>query len=175
VTEREVLRLDPGAGDPEVGRWLSAMDQARQDTVDELGEVTDAMLDERPPSAPNSIGTLLYHVALIEADWLFDDILGLDSDDDWPHDLIPYTDRDGEGTLTVVRGEDLATHLARLAAVRELVHQHLDGMPPDAFHEVRVRRRYDVSPAWVLHHLLQHEAEHRAHIAWVRDAILGRI
>jgi hypothetical protein len=175
VSEREVLRLDGGGFDPEVGRWLSAMDQARQDTLDELSEVTDAMADERPPGAPNSIGTLLYHVSLIEADWLFDDILGIDTDDGWPHDLIPYTDRDGEGTLTVVRGEDLGTHLARLAAVRELVHAHLDGMPGAAFHEVRVRERYDVSPAWVLHHLLQHEAEHRAHIAWVRDAILGRL
>lgn len=175
MTEREILRLDAGSSDAEVGRWLSAMDQARQDTLDELTDVTEPMLDERPSGAPNSIGTLLYHVALIEADWLFDDILGLETDDGWPHDLIPYTDRDGEGTLTTVRGEDLATHLARLAAVRALVHEHLDGMTATAFHEVRARARYDVSPAWVLHHLLQHEAEHRAHIAWVRDALLGRL
>jgi hypothetical protein len=174
VTERELLVLDPGEGDAEVGRWLSAMDDARRDTLAELADVTDAMLDERPPGAPNTIGTLLYHVALIEADWLCDDILGL-ADDMWPHHLIPYLDRDAEGILMVVRGEDLATHIERLAAVRALVHAHLDEMPAATFHLPRARARYDVSPAWVLHHLLQHEAEHRAHIAWVRDAILGRI
>lgn len=41
------------------------------------------------------------------------------------------------------------------------------------FHTVRVCERYDVSPAWVLHHLLQHEAEHRSHIAWLRDTYPG--
>jgi hypothetical protein len=30
-------------------------------------------------------------------------------------------------------------------------------MSADDFHAPRVRERYDVSPAWVLHHLLQHE------------------
>jgi uncharacterized damage-inducible protein DinB len=28
-----------------------------------------------------------------------------------------------------------------------------------------------VTPAWVLHHLLQHEAEHRAQIAAIRDRL----
>jgi uncharacterized damage-inducible protein DinB len=32
--------------------------------------------------------------------------------------------------------------------------------------EVLVR---DVAPDWALHHLIQHEAEHRAQIAWLRD------
>jgi uncharacterized damage-inducible protein DinB len=57
----------------------------------------------RPDAPLNSIGTLLYHIALVEADWLLEDIQG---------------------------------------------------------------REY---PDW-LHHLLQHEAEHRSHIAWLRDA-----
>jgi len=32
-TEREVLALEPMADDPEVGRWLSAMEDARRDTL----------------------------------------------------------------------------------------------------------------------------------------------
>ena len=42
-------------------------------------------------------------------------------------------------------------------------------MTNDAFHAVRSFERYDAAPDWVIHHILQHEAEHRAHIAWLRD------
>ena len=175
MTERERLVLEPIADAPEVGRWLSALDDGRTDTIRELREVTEDMLDARPPGAPNSIGTLLYHVALVELDWLIVDALGPEASVPWPEDLVPYADRDGEGTLTVVRGESLDTHLVRLAAVRALVHEHIAPMTVEDFHRPRARERFDVSPAWIVHHLLQHEAEHRAHIAWVRDALLGRL
>lgn len=173
--ERELLILEPIAEAPEVGRWLSALDDGRRDTIRELHDVTDEMLDERPPGAPNSIGTLLYHIALIELDWLLVDLLIQASGVPWPEDLVPYADREGEGTLTVVRGETLATHLERLAAVRAIVHEHIAPMSVEDFHAPRAGESLDVSPAWVIHHLLQHEAEHRAHIAWVRDALLGRL
>jgi hypothetical protein len=175
MRERELLALEPIADAPEVGRWLSALDDGRRDTIRELGDVPDDIVDLAPPGAPNSIGTLLYHVALIELDWLLVDILGPESGIPWPEALVPFADRDGEGTLTVVRGETIAVHLERLAAVRALVHEHLTPMSAEDFHTPRARERYDVTPAWVLHHLLQHEAEHRAHLAWVRDAILGRL
>ena len=175
MTDRQLLTLEPIADAPEVGRWLSALDDGRRDTIRELGGVTDDIVDLAPPGAPNSIGTLLYHVALIELGWLLVDILGPESAVTWPEALLPFADRDGEGTLTVVRGETIAVHLERLAAVRVLVHEHLAPMSVEDFHRPRARDRYDVTPAWVLHHLLQHEAEHRAHIARVRDAIRGRL
>ncbi len=40
----------------------------------------------------------------------------------------------------------------------------------DDLRRVRRREAYDVSTAWLLHHLLQHEAEHRAQIAWLRES-----
>ena len=174
MSERELLILEPIADAPEVGRWLSALDDGRRDTIRELDEVTDAMLDEQPPGAPNSIGTLLYHIALIELDWLLVDMLFLAAGEPWPEELVPYTDREG-GVLTVVRGETLATHLARLAAIRAMVHERVAPMSAEDFQAPRAGDSMDVSPAWVIHHLLQHEAEHRAHIAWVRDALLGRL
>ncbi|MGH2630417.1 MAG: DinB family protein [Actinomycetota bacterium] len=175
MIEHDLLVLEPIARAPEVGRWLSALDDGRRDTIEELREVADGMLDQKPPGAPNSIGTLLYHIGLIELDWLLADALGPESGVSWPEALVPFADRDGEGTLTVVRGETLTTHLDRLVAIRALVHEHIGPMTVEDFHTPRARERYDVSPAWVVHHLLQHEAEHRAHIAWVRDALLGRL
>jgi hypothetical protein len=50
---------------------------------------------------------------------------------------------------------------------------HLRPMSNDDFHRARTLERYDVAPDWVVHHLLQHEAEHRSHIAWLRDTFRG--
>jgi hypothetical protein len=161
------------ADDPEVGRWLSAMEDARRDTVRELSEVTSAMLDWRPDAPLNSIGTLLYHIALIETSWLLDDILEGEAGPDWLQALLPYEDRDGTGRLIQVDGQPIATHLGRLGSVRRYLLERLRPMSNDDFHRVRRLQSYDAAPDWVLHHLLQHEAEHRSHIAWLRDTFPG--
>jgi uncharacterized damage-inducible protein DinB len=167
--EREVLMLEPIAEDPEVGRWLSAMEDARRDTLRELETVTEAELDWSPAPSENSIGTILYHIALVEADWLLADILGPEAAPPWPQELLPLPDRKDDGQLTEVLGVALGEHLARLAAVRTLVLEHIQPMPVEDFHRLRARERWDVSPAWVLHHLLQHEAEHRSQLVWLRE------
>jgi uncharacterized damage-inducible protein DinB len=170
--EREVLTLEPMADHPEVGRWLSAMDDARRETLRELEGVSGEALDWRPAGETNTIGTLLYHIALVEADWLLVDMLGPENAPPWPAELLPYVDRDDEGMLTVIQGVTLPEHLDRLAAVREMIHHYFRPMTPEDFHSIRRRERFDVSPAWILHHLLQHEAEHRSQIVWLREAYL---
>ncbi|MEO8329904.1 MAG: DinB family protein [Candidatus Nanopelagicales bacterium] len=168
MSDREVRTLAPMADAPEVGRWLAAMIDGRNDTVRELEGVSDEVVDVRPLGSENSIGTTLYHVALIEADWLCDDIFGEQLDESELARLFPFVDRDGEGQLTNVQGESLAEHLQRLSAVREVLIERMRPMSVDDFHTPRRRERYDVSPAWVLHHLLQHESEHRAEIGWLK-------
>jgi len=169
VTAREVLSLEPIAEVAEIGRWLAAMEQSRDDTLRELAGVPDEVLDWHPDERTNTIGTLLYHVALVEDDWLFDDTLESPDHPMRRMDLFPYPSRaDGE-RLTPVIGFSLDQHLERLAIVREIVLGFFRRMALEDFLRLRRHERYDVSPAWVLHHLLQHEAEHRSHIAWVRD------
>jgi len=170
---RVTLALDPIADDSEVGRWLAAMQDARRDTLRELETVTPAMLDWRPDAPLNSIGTLLYHVALIETSWLLDDIFEGDPGPAWLQALLPFEDRDGTGRLIQVDGQPIATHLDRLAAVRAYLLERLRPMSNDDFHRPRRLADYDAAPDWVLHHLLQHEAEHRSHIAWLRDTYPG--
>jgi uncharacterized damage-inducible protein DinB len=168
MAEREVLSLEPNADDAEVGRWLSAMEDCRRDTLKELEDVEDSMIDMRPAGSDNSLGSLLYHVALVEADWLLADIFGHESAVAEEPALLPFTDRDEDGRLTDVPGETLGQHLERLAAVRAILLERLQPMPADDFHRIRVREHFDVTPAWVVHHLLQHEAEHRSEIVRLR-------
>ena len=166
---REVLTLEPIAEDPEVGRWLAALEDARRDTLRELATVTVPMVDWQPPFLLDSIGTLLYHVALIEADWLLEEILAGEEPPDWLAAALHAPDRDAAGRLTRIDGEPLERLAARRERLRTLFMDRLRPMSNADFHTLRHLEPYDVAPDWVLHHLLQHEAEHRSHIAWVRD------
>lgn len=169
MAEPERLILEGDLADtPEVGRWLAAMEDGRRDTLAELEGVTDEMLDARPLGSENTIGTTLYHVALVEADWLFDDMLGQDLGTTELAHLFPFDARDKEGTLTGIAGVPLSEHLDRLARVRSELLTKVGPMTIEDFTSSRAREGYEVSPVWVIHHLLQHESEHRSEIGWLR-------
>jgi uncharacterized damage-inducible protein DinB len=161
--ERLVAGRLPGYA-PELGAALWRLQDARDRTLRLLAELQPDFVDR--DVSGNTIGTILYHVALIEADWLFSDILQADL----PPDLaarFPADHRDERGILTAVRGESVDDHRSRLAAVRAELLERLRGMDDEELHRPRTLPSYDASPAWVLHHLAQHEAEHRAEIGAV--------
>jgi hypothetical protein len=179
MTARQRLVLAPIGDDPEVGRWLAALEDCRRDTLKELARVTPEMVDWYPDVPLNSIGSLLYHIALIEADWVATDMLELDEPPELGA-LLPWPDREpdgGAGTerhLSRVDGQSLEQHVERLAGVRRWVMERLTPMANEEFHRVRSFEDYDVAPDWALHHILQHEAEHRSHICWLRDTFASR-
>jgi uncharacterized damage-inducible protein DinB len=113
------------ASHPELGRWLWALEDTRRRTLEAVEGVTQEELDWTPAGLANSIGTLLYHIALIETDYLCVDILGME--DYFPDlmTLLQFSDRDEAGELSVVTGVSLENHLARLATVRARFLEHV--------------------------------------------------
>jgi uncharacterized damage-inducible protein DinB len=173
VRVRDRLTLEPIADDPELGRWLAALEDGRRVTLRELETVTPQMVDWYPDAPLNSIGSLLYHIALIEADWVINEMLGLAEPPAELDVLLPWPDREAGGHLSRVDGQPLSEHLARLAGVRDFVLASLRPMTNAEFLRVRAMDDYDVSPNWALYHVIQHETEHRAHICWLRDTFPG--
>ena len=128
-----------------------------------------AIIDWTAPGNGSSIGTILYHMADIEADWLYVEVL----EQAIPPDvaaLFPYATRDEQGQLTQVQGHRLEQHLRRLETVRGLLLGVYQSMDLSDFRRLRSLANYDVTPEWVLHHLMQHEAEHRGQIGALRDS-----
>jgi uncharacterized damage-inducible protein DinB len=175
ANNREDLRVTPLDGyTPEVGRWVWALEDTRAETARLLAGLAPTTLDWIAPEGGNSIGSLLYHVALIEMDWLYTEVL--EDHEPWPADLqalFPLEARDAQQRLSAVAGESLATHLDRLRRVRARLLDVFRGMDAAEFRRSRRLERYDVMPEWVLHHLIQHEAEHRGHIGLLRTRAEG--
>ena len=164
MTEKERLTLEPLPGYPEpVGYDLRRLEDARSRTLTAVQGLTQAQLDTPPEEGGNAIGTLLYHVAAIEADWLYAEILTEDFPD-YVVALFPIDVRDESECLSPVVGVPLAAHLSRLSSVRQRFLERLTGMTPGDYRRPRSLPDYDVTPEWVLHHLAQHEALHRGQI-----------
>jgi uncharacterized damage-inducible protein DinB len=161
------LVLDPVADDPEIGRWLAALDEARRDTMAVLKDLPDDAVDRDPGDGGDTVGTILYHVALIEADWVFSDVLDRESEID--HDLFPADDRMKDGHLSQIRDQSMAQHVDRLARTRAQVLAALGAMSAEDFHRAHARDDYDVSADWVVFHLIDHEVEHRVRLTALRD------
>ncbi len=153
---------------PEIGTALWILEEARKRTFEQLGDAPDAMMDWVSEHERHAVGTLLYHIALIEADWLFTEVL----ETDYAPDIIalfPVAARDSSGRLSAFKGETFAEHKQRLAMVRSRVMDVFYNMDLDDFRRTRSLEPYDVTPEWVLFHLSQHEAEHRSEINSLRQ------
>lgn len=143
------------------------MEDTRQSTKASLDGVSDAVVAWVPPDGSSSIGTVLYHIALIEADWLYVEVL----EQEYAPAIaarFPHAPRDADDQLVQVQGGTLTDHLVRLDAVREQLLQVFQAMEVDDFRRLRHLAEYEVTPEWVLHHLMQHEAEHRSQLGALR-------
>jgi uncharacterized damage-inducible protein DinB len=166
--DRETLVVEPLAdAHPDIGRYLWMMEDVRDITLRCVNGISQAALDWSPTPAANSIGTLLYHIALVEADWLYVEALAQPLPDDLAA-LFPHDARDATGHLTVVTGISVDEHLARLNAVRAHFLAAYRAMSPEAFRNARSMPEYDVTPEWIAYHLIEHEAGHRGELATTR-------
>ncbi|MEX2322749.1 MAG: DinB family protein [Acidimicrobiia bacterium] len=155
---------------PAVGLLVAMLDECRGRTLSHLQDLDAPMIYAEVPGHPNTIGTILYHVAAIELDWLYAEILG----EEFPEEMstwFPADVRDDTGRLTPVTGESLDRHRERLAWVRGLLHDGLADKDDAFLFEDRPTDGGTVTSEWVLHHLMQHEAEHRGQIGELATAL----
>lgn len=165
--EQRVIKISTGY-DPLIAPWIWLLEDTRRRTKAALAGLTTAALDWVPPEGGNNIGTLLYHIVVIELSYLYEDILQITEMPKELGALVIYDVRDAHGQLTVVQGEPLGIHLLRLDTSRGLLLNTLRTLTPAEFRRVRPVESYDITPEWALHHLMQHEAEHRGEIMALR-------
>lgn len=172
------LLMRPLAGyELEIARWLWALVEVRCRTVRLAGDLDQTTLDwEGADERENAIGSLLYHIALVEMEWLYQGILG----QEFPLQVraaFPREAEDEQGRLTRVPGVPLADHLGRLERSRAIFLDAFRGMSIDDWRCLRKPAGHgdvEVTPEWGVFHLVEHEAGHAFQISSLK-ARTGRL
>jgi uncharacterized damage-inducible protein DinB len=157
--------------EPLVGTWLWAFENSHQRIFRTLEGLEPSLSDRSPPWGGNTISALLYHLAAIEVDWLFTDILEKDKFPPQIDELFPDDVRDQDGNLTNIPGISLPAHLHRLTSVRKYSMDAVLDITDDEFRRIRSFPDYQVTPQWVIYNLMQHGAEHRGQNMAIRETL----
>ena len=172
-----VLEVRPLPGYPEeIGGALWAMQAVRRETEEAAQGLDRATLDwQGADGGDNAIGTLLYHIAIVEVSWLYLDMLLLPELPPAVRADFPWAMGNGRG-LTPVPGVPLADHLARLARSRTLFLEELRRMTVEDWRRLREPgdEGYRVTPEWIVFHLVEHEAGHQYQIRSIRRRAANR-
>ncbi|NJR44113.1 DUF664 domain-containing protein [bacterium] len=126
------------------GYALACLETERERTRVAVTGLSIEALDAEVDGSPNSIGSLLYHIAGIELDWLYAEILERDIPESYAA-LFPVEVRDREGHLSAVMGVSASEHLQRLETVRADVLTQLKPMTTEEFYRVRCGTRLRLS------------------------------
>ncbi len=160
--------IEPLADFPRpIGADLWRMQDSRSRTLEAIQDWPKEALYWQGEGIQNSLCTLLYHIAIIEMDWLYEEVL----QQEWVSEIIalfPYPARDSQGNLYPIREGSLQDRLAVLEKTRSHFLEQFKAISLDDYYRVRKLPDYDVTPEWVLYHLVQHEDEHRGEIHTIR-------
>lgn len=171
MKQLQILPLD--GYEPEIGRWLWALQDVRERYTLRLAKNLDErLLDwEGPDGQENAIGSLLYHIAFVEMGWLYGDVKQMSELPPTVKQDFPFPGRERDRNhLTRVPGVSLADHIGRLNRSREIFLRELKGMSPDGWRRLRrphdfSKVNYEVTPEWAVFHLIEHEAGHAFQIS----------
>lgn len=157
---RAPLRL-PESGGTRLGLLLAQLEDGRARTLRIVGQAPAERLHWSSADFPNSLAAHLAHLAAIELDWLYCDLLGVEI----PAEALagfPIEDLRGpDGRLAQAEEASLPELLATLARARQLVLQECAVLEEEGLGELVEGLEGAATPEWILSHLIQHEAEHR--------------
>lgn len=155
--KNELALSRPSAHTPEIAMGLGMLQMARERTLRTVESLHPGSLDVLVNG--HTIGSLLYHIALVELDWLYVEVKQEELPD-WCTTLFPIEHRNSDENLSQVLGDSLSKHHERLSRVRQELLQTYQNMTAEDFAKPRKLSHYDVTPEWVLSHLMHHESLH---------------
>ena len=147
------------------------LDYQRETILLKTEGLTKEQLAQRIPTSGLTLAGLLYHLALVEEDWMEVDFLGQAPREDW-RDVDWAADRDYEFRAALEKDPEWLRDRYREACDRA----RRVSAAAESLDSVSVKARPDGKPftlRWVLLHLIEETARHAGHADLLREAIDG--
>ena len=160
-----VSGLTPGVGYP-----LAAMEEVRAQLRKAVEGLSDEEIASRAVPGAHSIGALVLHIG--EAEWWWMNCIvqgkGLTDEDRRQPYWDVLEDPDGFSAKKYSAAFCLETIDAILAETRRFLSPLDDDDLEKVYVHTRVDRRMEASLRWILHHLVDHEAQHKGQILMLK-------
>ncbi len=150
---------------PQIARFVAMFDNNRERLLYKLKDVTDEILDFTPDEKTvETIGTLLYHIAAVEHDWIFYDIDKQEIDEErWKYAFATRSD-----DIDQLKGKGLQFYLDALQEVRDKIFNRFKKFSDNDLKRSIESEGKTFTIEWILFHLLNHEAVHIGQISLLK-------
>lgn len=167
----EKLVLSPASGvSPGIGFYLSGMDEVRESLRKALAGMSDEQLARRAVEGAHPVGGLVLHIGEAEWWWMQCNVGGRELTDEDKRAVHWDVLEDPEGFAA--KGYSAQYCLDAIDGIRERSRELLASFTDDdlerTFGYEGRRGKVEVSLRWVLHHLMEHEAQHKGQILMLK-------
>jgi uncharacterized damage-inducible protein DinB len=163
--------LFPVANFPQgIGYHLAAMEEVREQLRAAVQGMTNEEISRRAVPGAHSIGALVLHIGEAEWWWMNCIVKGHELTDD--DRRAPYWDVLEDPDQFAAHNYSITFCLETIAAIREGTRSFLaslsDSDLENVYSHTRGERRTEASLRWILHHLVDHEAQHKGQILMLK-------
>ena len=160
---------------PEIGFYVSGMEEVREQVRDAVAKLKGERFNRPAFLGAHSIGALVLHIGEAEWWWMQCNVAGHELTDE--DRKAPYWDVLDEPDAFRRRGYTAEFCLQQLDIIREqtrmLLAQFNDGDLDRIFSYTRRDEIHEQSLRWILHHLIDHEAQHKGQILMLKRLMAG--
>lgn len=167
------MRLDPDPNGAEFGMLLQYLDYQRETLLSKTDGLTRKRLTQKHSPSELTLAGLLYHLALVEEDWMEVRFAGLPDREPWAS-----VDWDADPNWEF-RTAALLEPVQLRSRYREACNRSRDvvskstGLDQLSVKGLRDGRHFSLR--WVLLHLVEETARHAGHADFLREAIDGTV
>jgi uncharacterized damage-inducible protein DinB len=162
--------IEPVAGlSREIGFLVAGLQEVRAQTVASIADVTPEELSRRVTPSFHQIGGLVLHLAETEF-WWIDIVFAGNEITEVDRQLFHFDDTTETDFALKKYGVDDCVRILNLAHERTIgtLSEVNDGSLDRLYPFPRKEPKFESSLRWILHHLIDHESNHRGQIAMMK-------
>jgi len=167
------VRTDPDPGGSEFGLLSQYLNYQRETMLSKTDGLTHEQLAQKHAPSELTLAGLLYHLSLVEEDWMEVRFAGLPDREPWAG-VDWHADPNWEfRTATQLEPEHLRSRYREACERSRQVMSNAAGLDQLSVKALRDGRHFSLR--WVLLHLIEETARHAGHADFLREGIDGTV